>query len=182
MPVGDRLLDDVPQIQDVALRQLPQAASGLGVHRTVQRRRQQRRRRVRRQWSPGRLARTRRASKVPVSQPESAHRPAESAGPSRRLAARSDPERTSTDRRAGAGRPHPPRRGRPTTRQSASRSRRTPAAGCRRRPTPATTPAHRAGCPARTTSRPPNGLRNPWTRHPPAPRALSGSFPRPPSR
>ena len=182
MPVGDRLLDDVPQIQDVALRQPPQArwrsagppnrptpptAAPSSLPVTV---------------VPGRLARTRRASKVPVSQPESAHRPAESAEPSRRLAARPDPERTSTDRRAGAGRLHPPRRARPTTRQSASRSRRTPAAGCRRRPTPATMPAHPAGCPARTTSRPPNGLRNPWTRHPPAPRALSGSFPRPPRR
>ena len=69
----------------------------------------------------GRADRTRRASKAPVSQPESARRPGASAESSPRLAARSDPERTSTDRRAGAGRPHRPRRGRPTTRQSASR-------------------------------------------------------------
>ena len=32
MPVDNRLLDDVPQIQDVALRQLPQAPGGLRVH------------------------------------------------------------------------------------------------------------------------------------------------------
>ncbi len=49
MAVGDRLLDDVPQIQDVALRQPPQAPGGVRVDRAVQRGRQQRRRLLQRQ-------------------------------------------------------------------------------------------------------------------------------------
>ena len=40
--VGNLLLDDVAQIQNVAAGQLPQPAGGVRIHRSVQRRRQQR--------------------------------------------------------------------------------------------------------------------------------------------
>ena len=47
--VGDLLLDDVLQIQNIAACQLPQPLSGIRIHRSLQRRRQQSGRFVQRQ-------------------------------------------------------------------------------------------------------------------------------------